>query len=117
MKMRMLLIDVKACAVKEIFCEGETLKFLQEQVGGYVDCVRLGDGMDLWVNDEGMVNGTQEFFMLAGAHQPYAGNGVIASSNEEGETIGTNCSVEAIEAVIHFTDRATLARGAADVGA
>lgn len=33
----------------------ETLPFLQNAVGGYIDVVRLPDGTDLYVNDEGLL--------------------------------------------------------------
>lgn len=46
-------------AVREVEwdCDGGVLRELQEAVGGYVDVVALDQGLDMWVNDEGLVNG------------------------------------------------------------
>lgn len=36
-----------------------TLEALQGAVGGYVDVIRLHDGLDMWINDEGKLNGLE----------------------------------------------------------
>lgn len=61
------------------------LSALQAAVGGYVDVVR-GDGFDLWINDEGAINGMpmnrmSDGFVLFGVI-------VAAGANADGDTVG-----------------------------
>jgi hypothetical protein len=39
----------------------------------------------LRVNEEGLLDHPQHFFMFEGGHQPLAGNGVILSSTDDGD--------------------------------
>ncbi|MEU3455616.1 DUF3846 domain-containing protein [Micromonospora sp. NPDC006766] len=36
---------------------GSTLRAMQATVGGYVDVVRTAEGVDVWINDEGLLMG------------------------------------------------------------
>lgn len=67
-------------------CDGDTLPALQTLVGGLVDCVSLGNGVDGWINDEGRY--TQPLNLAASliARQPIYGVMVLAGSRN-GETI------------------------------
>ena len=62
-----------------------TLEFLQAKVGGYVDMVGH-QGLDFWVNDEGLLMEMQPNIWLHG--QIIVGPIVVAASNGEGETVG-----------------------------
>ncbi len=72
-----------------------TLKHLQEAVGGFVDVVALAPGMDMWVNDEGLVIGlpinetaTAIAHQHGMKHQFYVGAAVFTGGcNEEGDTL------------------------------
>lgn len=38
---------------------GDTLKAMQKIVGGYIELVRLPHGLELWCNEEGLMNGSK----------------------------------------------------------
>lgn len=77
-------------------CDENVLKHLQHEVNGYIECIpgeNIGlPGIDLWVNDEGAVNGLPYAFSIAMSHRPVPlfGNVVFARHNGEGDTIGLN---------------------------
>ena len=68
------------------------LKTMQGLVGGHIELVRLDDGIDLWINEEGLLKGlphNRVFTRADGVEFPIVGDAFIAGSNEEdGETIG-----------------------------
>lgn len=67
------------------------LKNMQALVGGLIEAVALKEGVDLWVNEEGLLNESELNMVLLqnGAAQAYyAGDAFFASVNDEGETIG-----------------------------
>lgn len=74
-------------------CDENVLKHLQHEVNGYIECIpgeNLGlPGIDLWVNDEGAVNGLPYAFSIPMSHRavPLFGNIVFARHNDEGDTI------------------------------
>lgn len=83
-------------AVREVEwdSDGGVLRELQEAVGGYVDVVALDQGLDMWVNDEGLVNGMSVNWLASalaarsGAQQPYWGPAVFTGgADEEGKTL------------------------------
>lgn len=84
-----LLLLVPSPAVIEVPGGAPTLAALQRLVGGYVDVVRLDDGLDLWVNDEGLLQGLPvNVVATALAQTPLVGAAVIARSDQDGETLG-----------------------------
>ena len=65
-----------------------TLRDLQEAVGGYIDVYTAIKGLSVFVDDEGLLKGPADFFILPGC-QPLAGVGVILGDvDEDGETLG-----------------------------
>jgi hypothetical protein len=63
-----------------------TLQPLQQIVGGLIEPVYQGldDNHHCYVNEEGLLNDPQYFFMFRDGHQPLAGNGGILSSTHDG---------------------------------
>lgn len=80
-------------AVSQVSAEGgDTLSMLQAGVGGYVDVVRLPDGIDMWVGDEAAytqpVNAWASVLNGILDGQPVIwGPVVFASSTADGETV------------------------------
>lgn len=78
--------------------EGDTLHWLYGQIGcRYVDLVRLPDGLDMWIDDDGsFVDDGQNVNILATALNLYMGNAhpalwgtmMITRHNGEGDTTG-----------------------------
>jgi len=64
---------------------GSGLKCLQGAVGGYVDMVRC-DGLDLWINDEGLLLDLPPNRHVNGA--VIHGAIVVAASDDNGNTTG-----------------------------
>ena len=70
-----------------------TLENMQKKVGGYLEVVRFPLGIDMWVNDEGLINGLPlNLVILKGGKviSHICGDVFFASADEEGETIGLN---------------------------
>jgi hypothetical protein len=91
--------------VREVPLKGDTLHFLYEQIGcSTVDCVRLADGLDMWVDDEGLYTSEVNWLATMLAHtfgflgEAIYGDVVLADGNSEGETIAL--SDEALFALI-----------------
>lgn len=62
---------------------------LQEEVGGYIDVVAMADGVDAFVNDEGLLDGLPFNCQLPTTRGlvPVVGDVVFAGHDGEGETI------------------------------
>ena len=76
---------------------GKSYELLREAVGGLIDVVELrGKGVDMWVNDEGLILGLEQnpygtalYDEEFGTPQPIVGNIIITGAcDEEGETLG-----------------------------
>jgi len=105
--MRSIIINSKAQSVTEVDIDGK-LETLQEKVGGLIDPVYLGfEGTDrhcCYVNDEGLLNNPQHFFMFKDGHQPLAGNGVILSDDGEGGDAPATLPLEWVKDRVAFMD-------------
>lgn len=55
MKVRVIVVRVGLMPEVRELEEGETLAAMQEVVGGYVECIELGDGVDLWSNESALL--------------------------------------------------------------
>ena len=68
------------------------LKTMQGLVGGHIELVRLDDGIDLFVNEEGLLLGlplNRIFKRADGAEVPVVGDAFICGSDESsGDSIG-----------------------------
>jgi hypothetical protein len=63
----------------------------------------------VFVNDEGMINGTDAFFILDDAHQPFAGNGLIVGTDyDSGKSIAAKTELDVIKAKTKFYSRAEI---------
>ena len=84
--MRAIIIDAKHRTITVTDIDG-SLKSLQQIVGGLIEPVTQGldEFHHCYVNEEGLHDQPQHFFMFNGGHQPLAGNGVILSSTDDGD--------------------------------
>ena len=78
--MRAIIINAKDRTISETDIDG-SLKTLQQIVGGMIEAVSQGldESHHCYVNEEGLLDDPQHFFMFRNGHQPLAGNGVILS--------------------------------------
>lgn len=112
--MKAILINAKTKEVKEIEM-GKDYKEIYTQLecelftaGAYLDKEDV-----IYVDDEGLINGTDVFFTFEGAHQPFAGNGLIMGTDDEGES--TDCKINLTEVTkrVKFYNRYELSMGIA----
>jgi hypothetical protein len=60
------------------------------------------NGDYLYVNDEGLINGTRDFFDI-GAHSPFAGNGVLVGpADDEGDDTDVQSTCDQICHSVRF---------------
>jgi len=63
----------------------------------------------IMVDDEGLYNSENTFFVYKGAHQPFAGNGLIVGCDSKGNTISCKVDINEVKQNVEFYDRNTLA--------
>lgn len=112
--MKAILIDSANREVRELEVDGK-LEGLQKLVGGYIELVRLSAEEDLYVNEEGLLHGEQNFFQLNGYAQPLAGNGVVVGNDGDGGQVSTRFTVEYVSGRVRFMDVSEAARAAQEV--
>ena len=107
--MKAILIDSKNKTVSEITID-ENAEALLEEWYKHIDCELVQVAHDIskhdsiLVDEEGLLKNPDNFFTYNGAHQQFAGNGLIVGRNEDGETV--DCEITLEEAtlnVIFFT--------------
>lgn len=107
--MKAILIDAFSKTVTEIKLDGKkdmldqwyhTIKADMVEVAHYIN-----DHDSILVDEEGLLKPCDHFFLYEGAHQPFAGNGLIVGVDEEGETVDCNISAEEVENNVQFMSR------------
>jgi hypothetical protein len=104
--MRAIVIDAEHRTVSETDIDGQ-LHSLQEIAGGLITPVYPGlEGTDhhAYVNDEGLLDNPQHFFMLRDGHQPLAGNGVILSTTDDGDEAPATLPLDWVRERVTFMD-------------
>lgn len=88
MKIRVVKIEVGSQpTITEI---EQSLEASQQVVGGHLACIRIGTNIDMWINEEGLINGLERNIVLASKGQPYDvihGNVFFTSHDSTGDTI------------------------------
>jgi hypothetical protein len=102
--MRALHIDAAARQVREVQLpdRGSQIKALHALVGGYIEVAhRFPNGDVMFVDEEGLLKGPEHFFDI-GAHQPFAGNGVIVGPEIRERPTPAGTQVGEIEARVRW---------------
>jgi hypothetical protein len=92
---------------KAILIDAKTNSVTLVEVGEYTDiykhcgyetftCVGLGNGETLYVDDEGLINGTDFGFYIEGYEGLLMGNGLILGSTASGDSKSTALSVHEV---------------------
>ena len=104
--MKAILINAKTKEVKEVEM-GKDYKeiYTQLQCELFTAGMYMNDADVMYVDDEGLMNGTNEFFTFEGAHQPFAGNGLIMGTDDEGESTDCKMSFDEVKNKVKFYDR------------
>lgn len=109
---RAIIIDAHKREVREDeFPDKGSLESLQKAVEGYIELVRIRPDVELYVNEEGLMQTPQDFFTFDGYPQPLAGNGVIF-----GGKFAKHATLDEVRAKVKFVSlaevRALLGMGA-----
>jgi len=103
---RAIIINSEERAISEAEIDG-SLKSLQNIVGGLIEPVHPGlenTGHHAYVNEEGLLNNPQHFFMLKDGHQPLAGNGVIVGNGLVGDEAPCTLPLDWVKDRVAFMD-------------
>lgn len=107
--MKAILIDAFNKTVTEVKLDGRKDMLDQWYHVMKVDMVEvahyINDHDSILVDEEGLLKPCDHFFLYEGAHQPFAGNGLVVGVDEEGETVDCNISAEEVEQKIEFFTR------------
>lgn len=111
---RAILIDPFACTVTEVQHDADDMndiyKLLSHEsmkVGMFeVVSSRLLKANDaIFVDEEGLQKRYARFFKFAGWHQPIAGKGLILGTDEEGDTVPCETSLDIVRMSTMFAER------------
>lgn len=103
--MRAIIINAETRTITETEIDG-SLKSLQQIVGGLIETVYdgLDDDHHCYVNEEGLLENPQHFFLFKDGHQPLAGNGVILGSTADGDEAACTLTLDWVKERITFMD-------------
>ena len=101
--MRAIIINPEDRTITETEIDG-SLKSLQQIVGGLIDPVYQGldEPHHCYVNEEGLLDDPQYFFMFKDGHQPLAGHGVILSTTDDGGEAPCTLSLDWVKERVTF---------------
>jgi hypothetical protein len=106
-KLNAILIDPMSRTISEIQLSGELndyYKHLKCQTFTIVTVDWCGHEVDIFVDDEGLLNDGNEFFVFQGWHQPLAGRALILGHDDEGETTSCPIGIEEAADAIGWVD-------------
>ena len=105
--MRAYLINPFAREVLRVNYDGD-FNQIYEFLGGVrcFTCVTINqEGDSVYVDDEGLFNGDNEFFSVAGYPEPLAGFGLVLGCDREGESVAPSLTLETLRDRVKFWDR------------
>lgn len=101
--MKGILIDPKARTITEVEVEkGIDAIYALIQAGTF-DCVYINPHNSVFVDDNGLLNDPEFFFILKGYPQPLAGRGLILGCDDEGESCSATVTLDWAQHNITFT--------------
>ena len=108
--MKAILIDAYNTQVRAVDIKEKSLQAIYDQLkcSTFVCAMMLEGGETLYVDEEGLLNGTQVAFKIEGGHQPFMGNGLILGTDADGESVDTKLMVEGVSKLVTFTSRRAL---------
>lgn len=103
--MKAILINSTLQTVTEVTLNPkDTLGSMYKHLG--VDMVEVATELPnqdvVFVDEEGLLKPVAYFFAFEGAHQPFAGNGIVVGGNDEGETVAAKSTLEDIKSKVKF---------------
>jgi len=105
--MKAYLINPFAREVTEVEYSGD-FEQIYDFLGGVrcFTCVTINqEGDGVFVDDEGLFNGDNEFFTVTGYPEPLAGFGLVLGCDPEGESVAPALTLEDLRDRVKFWDR------------
>jgi hypothetical protein len=108
--MKAIKIDAKNRQVIEVDITSD-YNDINKEIGSQIFTIAhsLKKRDTIMVDDEGLYNNDNTFFVYKGAHQPFAGNGLIVGCNAKGDTVDCKIDINEVKQNVEFYDRNTLA--------
>lgn len=107
--MKAILIDAKARTITEVEHDGnyrQLYTLLSGDEPGKVElftAVQINDqGDTLYVDDEGLLKPQEHFFRWTNYDHPFAGNGVILGTDDDGNSTAPHIPLDVVKAAITF---------------
>jgi hypothetical protein len=104
--MRAIVINAQERTVSETEID-DSLKSLQQIVGGMIEPFYQGlegTGHHAYVNERGLLENPEHFFMLRDGHQPLPGNGVILGVTRDGYEAPCTLPLDWVREQVVFMD-------------
>lgn len=116
MTIRAIKIDAYQRSIYWI--EIRNLADVQQEVGGWIEvAVRIDEAHALFVDEEGLLKDVQSWFVFYGAHQGFAGNGVVLRAGAEHNFADSLLSLEWVQSRVRFIGAVELGIGTQREGA
>ena len=108
--MRAILINPQDKTITEVDYNGDYHHIYRLIDATCFDCVRIDARETIYIDDEGLINGKGNevgFFYVKGDRPvALAGKGLILSTDDEGKSVGTELTVDAVRAMIDWVQPA-----------
>ena len=105
--MRAILINPVTCQVIETEYSGTYTDIYTMCDFELFDCIELGDGQTMYVDDEALLKDNQFFFRYDGFDQPIGGKVLIIGTDENGDAVGTTLDIDELKNKIEFVGKLT----------
>ena len=113
--MKAYLIDPTARTITEVNYYGNYQSINRFIDASLFDCVRIPNSRDaIFVDDEGLYNSSDFWFMPAASPCPLAGKGLMLGTDAAGESIEPAMPIEILQQLVHFIGRDEAIRLAED---
>lgn len=106
--MRGILINPQDRTITEVEYNGDYRQIYALIDADLFDCVRIDEKETIYVDDEGLINGKARsvglFYFTGDNPVVLAGKALILSTDDEGESIATNMTVEQVAARVDWVN-------------
>ena len=100
--MKAILINPFDQTIKETEYTGDYREIYSLVECRTFDCVRLTPHEDMYIDDEGLLIDNQRYFRMLEIGANYAGKALLLSHDDEGETTGTNWTLQDVKSMVEF---------------
>ena len=103
--MKAILINSKTSSIKEVSVGDYKEMYVHLECSMFEVATELPNQDSIFVDEEGLINGTDVFFTYEGAHQPFAGNGLVMGCNDDGESVDCKIALDEVKSKVKFYNK------------